>query len=245
MPIHDWARIRAGTFHYFHQRWIQDIAEALNTGGLPAGYFAMSEQRTDGPEPDVLTLRGTQSPADPTSGGVAVDEAPPRTRVVSVATDAALYARRADRITVNLEDGEVVAVIEIVSAGNKESANALRQFTRKAVRLIRSGIHLLVIDLHPPSRRDPRGIHPVIWERFNGEPYSLPPDQPFTLASYCARSTPAAYVENAGVGQVMPDMPLFLTEDRYVPCPLERTYQRAWAAFPQHLRTRIENPQAG
>lgn len=244
MPIHDWSRVRAGTFHFFHQRWIQDIAEALNTGGLPPGYFAMSEQRSDGPIPDVLTLRGGQLTVEPGAGGVAVDDAPPRTRVVSVATDAALYARRADRITVSLEDGEVVAVIEIVSAGNKESADALRQFTRKAVRLIRSGIHLLVIDLHPPSRRDPRGIHPVLWERFNGEDYALPPDQPFTLASYRAGSMPAAYVENAGVGQVLPDMPLFLTEDRYIPCPLERTYQRAWAAFPQHLRTRIENPPA-
>ncbi len=243
MPVHNWSRIRAGTFHYFHQRWIQSIGDALNNGGLPPGYFAMSEQRADGPEPDVLTLKGDTPETEP--GGVSVADAPPRTRVMSVATDAAVYARRADRITVNLNDGEVVAVIEIVSGGNKESANALRQFTRKAVRLLRSGIHLLVIDLHPPSRRDPRGIHPVIWERFNGEPYSLPPDQPFTLASYCAGSAPAAYVENVGVGGVLPDMPLFLTEDRYVPCPLERTYLETWNVFPQHLRTRIENPPAG
>ena len=242
MPVHDWSRIRAGTFHFFHQRWIQDIAEALNTGGLPPGYFAMSDQRTDGTVPDVLTLRSETAGTGEGAGGVTLTDVPPRTRVVSVATEAALYARRTDRITVNLEDGEVVAVIEIVSAGNKESANALRQFTRKAVRLIRSGIHLLVIDLHPPSRRDPRGIHPVIWERFNGEEYALPPDQPFTLASYRAGSTPAAYVENVGVGEALPDMPLFLTEDRYVPCPLESSYRRAWAAFPRHLRTRIENP---
>ncbi len=243
MPIHDWSRIRAGTFHYFHQRWIQAIGDALNNGGLPAGYFAMSEQRADGREPDVLTLKGDTPETE--QGGVAVDEAPPRTRVMSVATDAGRYARRADRITVNLDEGEVVAVIEIVSAGNKESTNALRQFTRKAVRLIRGGIHLLVIDLHPPSRRDPRGIHPVIWERFNGEDYALPPGQPFTLASYRAGSLPAAYVENVGVGQAMPEMPLFLTEDRYVPCPLEATYQETWRVFPQHLRTRIENPPAG
>jgi hypothetical protein len=39
MPIHDWARVPAGTYHFFHQRWISAIADALNAGGLPEGYF--------------------------------------------------------------------------------------------------------------------------------------------------------------------------------------------------------------
>ena len=38
MPIHDWTRVPVGTYHFFHQRWIQDIADALNGGGLPEGY---------------------------------------------------------------------------------------------------------------------------------------------------------------------------------------------------------------
>lgn len=37
MPIHDWTRVEAGDFHHFHQRWIQDIAAALNTGLSHAG----------------------------------------------------------------------------------------------------------------------------------------------------------------------------------------------------------------
>ena len=41
MPIHDWTRLEPGDFHHFHQRWIQDIAAALNSGGLPAGYMAL------------------------------------------------------------------------------------------------------------------------------------------------------------------------------------------------------------
>ena len=46
MPIHDWTRVPAGTYHFFHQRWISAIADALNGGGLPEGYFAMSERAT-------------------------------------------------------------------------------------------------------------------------------------------------------------------------------------------------------
>ncbi|RPI86750.1 MAG: DUF4058 domain-containing protein, partial [Planctomycetaceae bacterium] len=35
MPIHDWTRVEPGDFHHFHQRWIQDLAAALNGGVLP------------------------------------------------------------------------------------------------------------------------------------------------------------------------------------------------------------------
>jgi Protein of unknown function (DUF4058) len=245
MPIHDWSRVRAGTFHFFHQRWIQDLAEALNMGGLPPGYFAMSEQDAKGPIPDVLALKGLSAIPDDEAGGVAVAEAPPKARVTSRVSEAETYARRADRITVNLDDGAVVAVIKIVSPGNKDSANAMRAFTRKAGDILRRRIHLFVIDLFPPTVRDPHGIHPAIWDQFVKEPFELPPSQPFTVASYSAAGREkVAYVENMGLGEPIPEMPLFLTPERYVPCPMEASYQETWRVFPQHLRTRIENPPA-
>ena len=56
MPVHDWTRIESGICHHFHGRWIFAIADALNVGGLPKGYYAFAEQtmRTFGP--DVLAL---------------------------------------------------------------------------------------------------------------------------------------------------------------------------------------------
>jgi len=56
MPIHDWTRVPAGTFHHFHHSWIEEIARALNRGLLPRDYYAMSEQITGSLGPDVLTL---------------------------------------------------------------------------------------------------------------------------------------------------------------------------------------------
>ena len=44
MPIHDWSRVSAGTFHAFHVAWLGHIQEALNTGVLPPDYYAMAEQ---------------------------------------------------------------------------------------------------------------------------------------------------------------------------------------------------------
>jgi hypothetical protein len=244
MPIHDWTRVKAGTFHHFHQRWIGALGDALNTGLLPAGYFALADQKTGGPEPDVVTLRLPQPPgARPEAGGIAVTSVPPKTRF-RLESDAANYARRADRLTIRHDDGDVVAVIEIVSPGNKDSIHAVRAFSRKAVALLQAGIHLLVVDLFPPNRRNPQGIHKVIWDRIRDDPFALPSDKPQTLAAYSAGAATVAYVEPVGVGDPLPDMPIFLTPDHYVACPLEATYQTAWGVFPGPLKARLELPPA-
>src|SRR4051794_31706550 len=102
MPIHDWTRVAAGTWHNFHQGWAVTLRDTLNAGVLPDGYFAMTEQRIGGPIPDVLTLQLSPPPGPPSAeppGGSAVAMAPPKARVV-VRSEAAAYARRANRITV-------------------------------------------------------------------------------------------------------------------------------------------------
>src|SRR5262245_28734362 len=120
MPIHDWTRVDAGLFHAFHQDWISTFSRALDAGILPPDYFALREQSIQGPIPDVLTLELAPGPADPMPrrGGIAVATDPPGVRVVRHAEDQ-IYARKADRIAVRHRHGQVVAIIEIVSPGNK------------------------------------------------------------------------------------------------------------------------------
>ncbi len=48
MPVHDWTRVIAGTFHDFHHEWIMAIKRTLNSGLLPSEYYAMAEQITGG-----------------------------------------------------------------------------------------------------------------------------------------------------------------------------------------------------
>jgi hypothetical protein len=240
MPIHDWTRVRPNRFHDFHQSWTIAIRNALNAGLLPAGYFAMVEQKTGGPEPDVVTLELKPSPPAG-QGGIAIELHPPRVRFVS-RSEAAGYARKADRVSVRHPDGDVVAILEIVSPGNKDSRNALRAFSRKAVELIQAGVHLLIVDLFPPGPRDPQGVHKVIWDRIRDEPFALPPDKPLTVVAYAVGTETVAYVEPVAVGDPLPEMPIFLTANRYVPCPLEATYQTAWDQFPAPLRGPLESP---
>jgi hypothetical protein len=240
MPIHDWTRVRANQFHDFHQSWTIAIRNALNAGLLPQGYFAMVEQRTGGPEADVITL-GLSPLEGATSGGVAVEFRPPKTRFVT-RTTAAGYARKANRVTVRHPDGELVAIIEIVSPGSKDSRHAIHAFAGKVVALLQAGIHMLVVDLFPPGRRDPPGIHKVIWDRLHEEPFTLPPDKPLTLAAYEYNTETVAYVDPVAVGDTLPDMPVFFTPGRYVLCPLEATYQTAWEQFPAPLKRPLEAP---
>ena len=103
-------------------------------------------------------------------------------------------------------------------------------------------MHLLIVDLFPPSKRDPQGIHQAIWERIADEPFALPPDKPLTLAAYAVWPDTAAYIEPVAVGDVLPDMPIFLTAEEWIPCPLEATYQTAWEQFPAPLKGPLEAP---
>lgn len=234
MPIHDWTRVDAGIFHDFHHEWISEIKRALNRGILPPGYYALAEQVAGPMGPDVLTLRtpSAQSPIPGGPGGVlALADAPPRVRFHAT-SEADLYAAKAKSVVIHHTSGhEVVAIVEIVSRGNKGGRSPLDAFARKAKDAIAAGIHLLVIDLYPPGPRDPGGIHPIIWNDF-GDEVTLPADKPLTCASYIGRPVPQAFVEPVAVGDVLPEMPLFLTGDVYVPVPLEATYLAAWDAVP-------------
>jgi hypothetical protein len=241
MPIHDWTRVDAGLFHDFHQSWAIALRNGLNAGILPPDYFALVEQNIRGPIPDVLTLQLSPRPDHvvdrdtESGGGIEVATRVPQTRVTQRA-EIASYVRKASRITVRHRHGDVVAVIEIISPGNKASRAEFRTLVEKSADLIRQGVHLLVIDLFPPGQRDPQGLHKAIWDEFQEEDLELPPEKPLTLASYDAGSECVAYVEFIGVGDHLPDMPLFLRTDFYVLAPLEETYQTAWSTFPAALK---------
>ncbi|HEX5442527.1 MAG TPA: DUF4058 family protein [Pirellulales bacterium] len=242
MPIHDWTRVDANLFHHFHQAWTMAICNALNAGLLPKGYSALVEQHAAGVVLDVLAVERNRrwSSLPEGRGGAAVTAEPPQTRHVMHAKDE-LLAARGNRITIRHPLGEIVSIIEIVSPGNKASRSALRAFVEKTSDLLRQGIHVLVVDLFPPTARDPDGIHKAIWDEFQDEPFALPPDKSLTLAAYVASLPKVAYVEPVGVGDTLRDMPAYLDLDRYVLIPLEPTYQAAWESCPDDMRMFVEN----
>lgn len=248
MPIHDWTSVDAGIFHAFHHDWITELARALNRDRLPAEYYALPEQFAAGFGLDVLTL-GTQDDADDGNGapvspdsasGKSVLLAPPKLKPVAE-TEMEFYRRKQKVVAVRHVSGDrVVAMIEIVSPGNKAARHPLRSFEQKAAELLTSDVHLLIVDLHPPGRRDPQGIHGEVWQEIAGQDYALPPDKLLTLAAYEAGISVRAYVVNVAVGDALSDMPLFLEPGLAIEVPLGITYNAAFAEVPLRWRRVLE-----
>ncbi len=247
MPMHDWSQVAAGLFHHFHQSWSVRITDALNAGVLPPGLAALVEQRAGIREPDVLAIEGYETinplasrALEENVGGVAALEAP-ATSIVQRSTNE-VYADRANKIVIRHHLGTIVAIIEIVSPGNKDRTGAVRDFVEKTVDFIRAGIHVLIVDLFPPTVRDPASLHKLIWNEIEDTPFELPKGRQRLLASYQAGSEKVAYIEPLGVGEVLPDMPLFLTNRLHIKVPLESTYQTTWNSLPEQLRAAVTKP---
>jgi hypothetical protein len=241
MPVHDWTRVSAGTFHDFHCTWIPEIKHRLNEGVLPSEYYAQVEQIAGDTIADILTLRtdpipGPPEPEDGRGAMTAVATVPPRVRITAeLETDT--YAGRARRVAIrHSSDDRVVALIEVLSPGNKASRTAFQTFVSKAAWALRQGCHLLLVDLLPPGPRDPQGIHGALWAELGDDSYLAPPDQPLTLAAYSAGPRMTAYVEPLALGDPLTLMPLFLTPSSYVTVPLEETYQAAYRGVPRRWR---------
>ncbi len=47
------------------------------------------------------------------------------------------------------------------------------------------------------------------------------------------------------MGEKLPALPIFLTDDEYILAPLEETYEASWAAFPSDFRELLEPPARG
>lgn len=235
MPTHVWTRVNPGTFHHLHTAWITHLAEALNGGTLPKTYYALAEQRAGDASPDVLTLERAggpnTSPSRAEDGGIALLEAPPKVSITDM-LDMDWYAAKQKLIAIrHVSDDRIVALIEILSSGNKSSRKALDDFLGKAAAALQKGIHLLLIDLYPPGPHDPDGIHGALRSEYASEgrpePFHPPAGKPLTAASYDA-SNAKAYIEPLATGDRLPDMPLFLQPGRYINAPLEETYLSAY-----------------
>ncbi len=205
MKVHDWTRVEGGVFHDFHLSWVVHLCTSLNHL-LPPDHYARIEPHMKKALVDLL-VDFPDVPSD------------------------AKGSRRTLTIR-HITGHRIIALVEIISPSNKSGERGVAEFVQKAVAALRSRIHLVFVDLFPPGRHDPQGMHAAIWEHLDAEAYELPADQPLTLASYAAGTETTAYVEHRAVGDPMPVMPLFLTGERYVNLPLASTYEATFCGLP-------------
>jgi hypothetical protein len=246
MPVHDWSRVEAGVYHHFHNLWISRLSDALNSGLLPAEYYALVEQHAGQYVPDILTLHASSAQPPPgkkstpgLNGGnvLTISKSPPRVRQQLVA---ATYRRLRRTLAIRHTSGHrLVAIIEITSPANKDRPGAVAELVRKIVELLHHGVHVLLVDVFACGRYDRPGLHEQIWAEVDGASPQRE-SEPVTLASYVAAEPMRAYVERVKYGEVLPEMPVFLTVEHYVLVPLERAYEQAWAGVPAYWQRQLQ-----
>lgn len=240
MAIHDWTLVNPGVFHDFHNSWITEIRNVLNEGLLPEGYYALGEQVAGDIGPDVLTLRAEKNGGtfrtDFPRGATVVADAPPKVSMTARA-EAQQYTTKQRSLVIRHSTGDrMVAIVELLSPGNKSAVAPFRKLMKKVISVLSKGIHLVLVDLFLPTKRDPEGIHGAVWKRLVGESFKLPKTKKLTVVSYAVGADITAYIEPCAVGGSLPQAPLFLTPDAYVALPMERTYQEAFAGVPSRWK---------
>jgi hypothetical protein len=247
MPVHDWRRVEAGILHDFHMAWAAELRRSLNEGLLPQGYYVLVEQHAGRSIADVLTLHANPEPLEPDwlppdTGGIALANAPPRVQRRQT-VEQTLLARRRSLAIRHVSGHRLIALIEIISPGNKDRARHVDELIDKAASALERGAHVLLLDLFPPGPHDPSGIHGSLLQALQAspEPYVLVANAPLTLASYVAGPQVDIDIEHLAVGSPLPEMPLFLRPDRYVNVPLEPTYQAAYRGTPAVWRDVLES----
>lgn len=247
MPIHDWSRVPDASFHDFHQTWLGRIKGRLNRGVLPAGYFAHIERHLGRFVSDVLTL---SLPAAPTSarvspptgsetgGGVAVAVRPPK----AVARRSATPNQRSTVVVRETEGGRLVALIELASAANKDRPESVAAYVGKARAALNAGVHLVHLDLLPPTRFTPAGLGGAIWSAVDGEDYPFTTERPLAADAIQAGRVLELYANPLGVGDEFPEVPLFLTPDLYVDLPLSAAYAEAFEEAAPQDRELLSRP---
>jgi len=247
MAIHEWARVDAGVFHDFHVVWIGRLKGVLNEDLLPRPFYALAEPFLGAAEPDVIALEAeSDSPSsspdtsqkqkrvhsDRTEGAVAL--APSSVLVEEIVPDP--YARRSRRIVIKdaWQGDRVVAVIEVVSRGNKTSTARVEQFVQKSVEWLEKGVHLVLLDLHPPTPLVPHGFHALLCGELGHEPTAPPADRALSAVSYQVLESGAlrAHLVPLKVGDPLPELAVFLTPHEFVRLPLERTYDESFHTVP-------------
>lgn len=191
------------------------------------------------------TLSEAQSSSADSGSIVGILDSPPKVALTQDADeDSGYYLSRQRRVAIRHRSGDkLVAVIEIVSPGNKQSRRNLNEFIDKVTALLAQKIHVLIVDPFPPSELNPDGFHGAVWDRLLAGTYQQPRENPLTLVSYSARVPITAYVEPIAVGDGLVDMPLFLLPEHYISSPLEVTYSAAYSGVPKRWTRVIEGEQ--
>ena len=206
----------------FHSAWASFIANSLNDV-VPAEFRVHESLKLGGGiEIDVATV---QSPPGSNWALTSRHSLWQPTPAVSVP---ATFPDRFEVLVFRQFGGrQLVAAIELISPGNKDSDEAREAFVMKVASYLHEGISVLIVDVVTERRAN---LHDEIIRIMRlPEELRLPPEPSLYAASYRpvlreGRAEIDIWVNPFAVGNPLPTMPLRLIADFFVPVELEATY---------------------
>ena len=217
----------------FHSNWATRLADGLNER-LPPGFLAEEHTHAGGRlEIDVATFdQSGPRPVPPANGpATATLPAPTWAPPAPVRTIPALFPDGFEVRVYATEGGRtLVGAIELVSPSNKDRAAERRAFATKCASYLHQGVSLIVIDI-VTSRGG--NLHDETMRLLNAPADA---DLPAGASLYAVAYRPVSRDERPeidlwpatfAVGDPLPELPLRLTGDLFVPVDFEAAYQEA------------------
>jgi hypothetical protein len=236
MPLRDHFRPPLDTiasWEGFHGGWPMVIVQQLRKQ-LPAGYVAEPRVHSGSQvEIDVATFAKDSTPFSGTSegnGGVATAVWAPPIPSLAVETELADYDEYEVRVYDATRGRRLVAAIEIVSPASKDRPEHRNLFVAKCAALLQKGVAVSVIDL-VTVRQFNLYVELLTLIGHADPTLGEPPPALYAVSSRWVRRGKRAILEAwshaLALGQPLPTLPLWLSEDRVVPLNLEQSYEQA------------------
>jgi hypothetical protein len=235
MPLRDHFRPPVSTrssWEAVHGGWPMVIVQRL-AAILPDQYVAEPRVHLGSRiEVDIATFEGnlgiSNNPAWTTKIGVATAWSPaePTLAVETELADVDEYEVR----VYDVEHGRrLVAAIELVSPRNKDRFESRNQFVAKCAALLRQSVCVVMVDLVTTRASN---LYAELLEWVGERDPSLIGEPPAIYAASCRWRPGAAshwleaWNKPMNVGQALPVLPLWLSEDRAIPLDLEASYEQ-------------------
>jgi hypothetical protein len=219
----------------FHGAWPTMMVMALNKK-LPTNYVAEPRVHLGAYyEIDVASLE--EEPAGLASsrgdkGGVATAVWAPPEPTLTIATDLPGQYEYEVRVYDMTDQRHLVAAVELVSPANKDRPENRRLFVSKCAELLRQQVSVTIVDVVTLRRAN---LYSDLLEPIGQPDPSLGPEPPGIYAAACRWrsvivpprefSRLEAWAHRLAVGQPLPTLPLWLSEDLAVPLELEASYE--------------------
>jgi hypothetical protein len=224
-PYHHWES--------FHSNWATRLADAIAAVLPPEFQVEEHTHAGTGFEIDVAAFEGPSAPDDEGDAGpalatrVAPVYAPPLPDRIIAAAFPETFEVRVFSMTEGLT---LVAVIELLSPGNKDRSAERRAFATKCASYLAQGVSLILIDIVTNRHAN---LHNEMMNLMAAAPATAFPDE---VSLYAVAYRPLRrdqqeeidlWMRPLALGALLPTLPLRLTGDLVIPVDFEATYQEA------------------